>query len=122
MTGMVQANIRAVADHAAQAGVDDLVITWVFQSAEMHRIVAALLPPTVTSMSIQLRAGRETWCRRFEGDPERRGINEHYQERYTSAQATPTDHVIDTDGLTPIEVARRVAEVLALGGDVPHRG
>jgi chloramphenicol 3-O-phosphotransferase len=118
MRGMVHANIRAVADHAAQAGVDLLVITWVFQSTEMHRLVAGLLPPTVTSTSIQLHAGRETWQQRFEGDPERHGINEYYQGRYTSAQATPADHVIDTDGLTPIEVARRVAEVLALGGDV----
>ena len=117
-TGMVHANIRAVADHAARAGVDILVITWVFQSAEMHRLVAGLLPSTVTSMSIQLHAARETWQRRFEGDPDRRGINEYYRERYASAQATPADHVIDTDGLTPIEVARRVAEVLALSGDV----
>ncbi|MBR7837800.1 hypothetical protein KDL01_31285 [Actinospica durhamensis] len=114
---MVHANIRAVADHAAQAGVDILVITWVFQSAEMHRLVVGLLPPTATITSIQLHAGRETWQRRFEGDPERRGINEYYQERYASAQTTPADHVIDTDGLTPTDVARRVAEIIALGGD-----
>lgn len=114
-TGMVQANIRAVADHAAQAGVDILVISWVFQSAEMHGLVAGLLPPTATSVSIQLHASRETWCQRFEADLERRGINEYYQGRYASAQATPADHVIDTDGLTPIEVARRVVEVIGLG-------
>jgi chloramphenicol 3-O-phosphotransferase len=116
--GMVHANIRAVADHAAQAGVDLLLITWVFQSAEMHRLVAGLLPPTATSTSIQLHAGREAWQQRFEGDPERRGIDDYYQERYTSCQATPADHVIDTDGLTPVEVARLIAEILALGGDV----
>ena len=118
MREMVHANIRAVADHAAQAGVDVLVMTWVFHSAEMHRLVAGLLPPATTSTSIQLHAGHATWQQRFEGDPERRGINEHHQERYTSAQATQADHVIDTEGLTPIEVARRVAELLALGGDV----
>lgn len=118
MREMVHANIRAVADHAAQAGVDILLITWVFQSAEMHSLVAGLLPPTATSLSIQLHAGREMWQQRFEGDPERRGMNEHHRERYTSAQATPADHVIDTDGMTPIEVARRVAELLALGADV----
>ena len=112
--GMVHANIRAVAEHAAQAGVDILVITWVFQSTDMHHLVTGLLPPSVTSTSIQLHAGRETWRQRFEGDPERQGINEHHQERYTSAQATPADHVIDTDGLTPTDVARRVADVLAL--------
>jgi chloramphenicol 3-O-phosphotransferase len=117
-TGMVHANIRAVADHAAQAGVDDLVITWVFQSTDMHRLVAGLLPPTATSMSIQLHASPETWRQRFEDDPERRGINEYYQERYASAQTTPADHIIDTDGLTPIEIARRVAEILTFNGDV----
>jgi hypothetical protein len=94
------------------------VITWVFQPAEMHRLVAELLPSTVTSTSIQLRAGRETWQQRFEGDPERPGINEYYQGRYTFAQATPADHVIDTDGLASIEVARRVAGTIALGSDV----
>lgn len=117
MREMVHANIRAVAANAAQTGVDILVITWVFQTSEMHRLVAGLLPPTVTSTSIQLHAGRDVWRRRFEGDPERRGINEYYQERYASAQATPADHVIDTDGLAPVEVARRVAEIIALGGD-----
>ena len=114
MREMVHANIRAMADHAAQAGVDILVISWVFQSPDMHRLVAGLLPPTATSMSIQLHASRETWCRRFEADPERRGINEYYHERYASAQATPADHVIDTDGLTPTEVAHRLAEVIEL--------
>ena len=118
MTGMVHANIRAVAEHAAQAEVDVLVITWVFQSAEMHRLVAGLLPSTATSVSIQLHASRATWQQRFEADPERRGINEHYEARYASAQTTPTDHVIDTDGLTPMEVARRVAEVVALDGSL----
>jgi broad-specificity NMP kinase len=48
MTTMMQANLRSVADHAAQAGVDVLVITWVFQSAEMHRLVSTLLPPSAT--------------------------------------------------------------------------
>lgn len=114
-TAMVEANIRAVADHAAQAGVDVLMITWVFQSAEMHRLVEGLLPPTATRASIQLHAGRETWARRFEGDPERSGINEYYQGRYASAQATPADHVIETDGLTPLEVAHRIAEIIAPG-------
>jgi chloramphenicol 3-O-phosphotransferase len=112
---MVQANLRAVAEHAAQAGVDVLLITWVFQSTEMHRLVAGLLPPGATSVSVQLLASRETWRGRFEADPEREGITEHHKSRYASAQETPADHVVGTDGLTPFEVACRVGEILALG-------
>ena len=115
MKTMVQANLRAVADNAAQAGVDVLLITWVFQSTEMHRLVAGLLPPSVTSLSVQLLASQEAWRRRFEADPERGEVNEFYQGQYASAQGTPADHVIKTDDLTPIEVARRVGEILSLG-------
>jgi chloramphenicol 3-O-phosphotransferase len=111
MTTMVQANLRAVAEHAATAEVDILVITWVFQSAEMHRLVAGLLPPGTPSISVQLHASRKTWHQRFESDPERPGLNDFYTSRYAQAQTTVVDHVVDTDGLTPIEVARRVAEV-----------
>jgi len=116
MKTMVHENLRAVARHAAQASVDVLVITWVFQSAEMHRLVAALLPPDAQAMSVQLHAGHDAWARRFEADPERPGLNEHYESRYAEAQATPADHVVDTDGLTPAEIARRIADVVALGG------
>ena len=112
---MVQANLRAVADHAAQAEVDVLVITWVFQSAEMHRLVVSLLPSGATSVSVQLRATGEVWRRRFEDDPERPSLSEFHHVRYTEAQATPSDHVVETDGLAPVEVARRVAAVIGLG-------
>lgn len=117
MRAMVQANLRAVADHAAQAGVDVLVITWVFQSADMHRLVASLLPPATTNVSIQLHAAWEAWRRRFEADPERGGLNEFYQRRYEAAQATPCDHVVQIDGLAPVDVARRVAALIGLGGN-----
>ncbi|MFI7643175.1 AAA family ATPase [Nonomuraea sp. NPDC049400] len=111
MTTMVRANLRAVAEHAATAEVDILVITWVFQSAEMHRLVAGLLPSGTPAISVQLHASRETWHQRFESDPERPGLTDFYRSRYTQAQTTVVDHVVDTDGLTPFEVARRVAEV-----------
>ncbi|MFC1420694.1 AAA family ATPase [Streptacidiphilus cavernicola] len=113
---LVEANLRAVADNAARAGVDVLLITWVFQSAEMHRLVAGLLPPAVTTVSVQLRASPEAWRRRFEADPERGQVTDFYRGQYASAQQTPADHVIETDGLTPAEVARRVAEILSPGG------
>lgn len=113
---MVEANLRIVADNAARAGVDVLLITWVFQSTEMYRLVAGLLPPAVTSVSVQLRASPEVWRRRFEGDPERGEVDEFRQGRYASAQNIPADHVIETDGLTPLEVARRVGEILSLSG------
>ncbi len=114
MTTMVTANLRAVADHAAVAGVDILVITWVFQTAEMHRLVTAVLPPASTTVSIQLRAERDTWRRRFEADPKRPSVDAFYLGRYTAAQTTPADHVVNTDGLSPIEVGRRVADIIVL--------
>src|SRR5690348_1147281 len=62
MTAMMRANLRSVAGHAKWAGVDVLLITWVFQSAGMHQIVTALLPPASSTLSVQLRAGPETWA------------------------------------------------------------
>lgn len=117
---MVEANIRAVADHAAQAGVDVLLITWVFHKAEVHRIVAGLLPPGSEITTVQLHAGHEVWARRYMGDPERGGgpLARH-EEGYTQTHAVPVDHVVKTDGLTPIEVADAVA--LAIGGALARR-
>jgi AAA domain-containing protein len=112
MKKMVHANLRAVASHAAQAEVDILLITWVFQSTEMHQLVAGLLPPGATTVSVQLRASRDTWRQRFEAA--RPELTEFYRTRYEEAQATPTDHVIDTDGLDPIEAAHRVAALVEL--------
>lgn len=109
MTTMMRANLRAVAGHAAQAGVDVLLITWVFQSAEMHHLVTTLLPPGSRTTSVQMHARYDTWSRRFAMDPERPSLDEFYRSRYAAAQETPADHVVETDGLTPIEVARRVA-------------
>ncbi|MFE0023298.1 AAA family ATPase [Amycolatopsis sp. NPDC059021] len=114
MKTMVQANLRAVAAHAARAKVGILLITWVFQSAEMHRLVTALLPAGTTAVSIHLRAGYDTWHRRFEADPARPPVNEFFQARYEAAQATAADHAIDTDDLTPMEVAHHVAGVIGL--------
>jgi hypothetical protein len=50
------------------------------------------------------------------GDPERGGgpLVQH-EEGYREAHAVPVDHVVKTDGLTPIEVATAVA--LAIGAD-----
>jgi chloramphenicol 3-O-phosphotransferase len=117
---MVHANIRAVADHAAQAGVDVLLITWVFHTADLHRLVAGLLPPDSEITSVQLHAGHEVWTRRYMGDPERGGGPlAHHEEGYTKTHAVPVDHVVKTDGLTPIEVADAVA--LAIGGGLGNR-
>ncbi|MFI9824796.1 AAA family ATPase [Streptomyces sp. NPDC052013] len=124
MRTMVQANLRAVAGNASQAQVDILLITWVFQSAEIHRLVTGLLPAGTTTVSVQLRADHDTWIRRFEADPMRPGVNDFYQGRYAAAQGTPVDHVVETDGLTPMDVARQVAALIGLaeqGESVAHR-
>src|SRR5688500_16992577 len=61
MTAMVQANLRTVASHASQAAVDILLITWVFQSAEFHRLVTGLLPAGAATVSVQLHADHDAW-------------------------------------------------------------
>ena len=91
-----------------------LVIIWVFQSADMHHLVAALLPPASRITSVQLHASHETWSDRFEADSERPSLNDFYQSRYAADQVTPADYVVETDGLTPIEIAHRVAAVVTL--------
>lgn len=114
MKTMVQANLRAVASNAAHAGVDVLLITWVFQSAEMHQLVAGLLPSGTSIQSVQLHADHDEWRRRFAADPARPSIDRFFRSRYEDAQATPVDEVVDTDGLLPAEVARRLAAVMGL--------
>ncbi|MET9970886.1 AAA family ATPase [Streptomyces sp. NPDC006356] len=114
MIAMVQANLRAVASHASQAEVDILLITWVFQSTEIHRLVTGLLPAGAATMSVQLHASHDTWLRRFEADPRRPGLNDFYRSRYAAAQATAADYVVETDGVAPMEVARRVAALVGL--------
>jgi hypothetical protein len=114
MTSMLRANLRAVADNGARAGVDVLVITWVFQSVDMHRLVLSLLPAGTAAVSVQLHASEGTWRRRFEADPERPPVSEFYQHRYEQAQDVAADHVVDTDGLTPGEIAGRVATAAGL--------
>jgi len=49
------------------------------------------------------------------GGPERPGLSEFYRSRYAAAQATPGDSIVDTDGLTPAEIASRVAAAINLG-------
>ncbi|MFD9890175.1 hypothetical protein ACFWY9_12605 [Amycolatopsis sp. NPDC059027] len=114
MKTMVRANLRAVAAHAAQAEVDILLITWVFQSPDMQRLVTALLPAGTPTISIHLRASYDTWRRRFEADPARPAVNDFFRARYEAAQTTTADHVIGTDGLTPLAVAHHVAGIIGL--------
>ncbi|MFD2473879.1 hypothetical protein [Amycolatopsis silviterrae] len=119
MKAMVQANLRAVAANAAEAGVDVLLITWVFQSAEMRQLVTALLPPGTPTISVQLRGNRDTWQQRFAADQARPEIDAFFRARYEAAQTTPADHFVDTDHRDVREVARRVAAAAGLGADPP---
>jgi predicted kinase len=114
MTSMLRANLRAVIGNACETGVEVLLLTWVFQSDEMHGQVAALLPPGVTTVSIQLRADAETWRARFDADPDRPAVNDFFRARYEGAQSTPVDHVVQTDQLSAVGVARQVAELVDL--------
>lgn len=114
MKSMVQGNLRAVLANANLASVDILVVTWVFQTPEMHALVEGLVPAEATVVSIQLHAEIATWRGRYEQDPERPPIDGFFESRYTAAQATAVDHTIDTDGLDPMEVAGLVSLIIGL--------
>lgn len=114
MRELVQRNLRAVAHHAMDAGVDVLVITWVFQSDEMQDLVRGLLPPQCEVRTIQLLVDEPEWRARFLSDPTRPPINEFFESRYRDAQQTAADLKVKTDGLTPTAIAATLAEHLAL--------
>jgi hypothetical protein len=109
---MLHANLRAIVANAHEAGVEVLLITWVFQSVEMHHVITALLPGDAVVLSVQLHASFDTWVRRFESDISRPAVNDFFRDRYAAAQATSTDHVVDTDDVDAGEVARIVARLV----------
>jgi hypothetical protein len=58
---MVQSNLAAVMNNGLIAGVEVLLVTWVFQSPEMHALVRRLAPPEVSLETIQLHVDETTW-------------------------------------------------------------
>lgn len=111
---MVEANLRCVTANAEAAGVDTLVVTWVFQSAEMQALVQGLAPDGADIVRVQLIADETSWRSRFESDTDRPPINDFYVDRYWAAQQTPADHQIDVSTHSPAEVAEVLVDVLGL--------
>jgi hypothetical protein len=112
-TAMVQANLRAVIANADAAGIELLLVTWVFQNQGMHDLVRSLSPRGLTTITVQLHAEPESWRRRFGTDPERPELDDFYRLRYYEAQRTPSDHVLNTDGKLARVVAAELAALLA---------
>jgi hypothetical protein len=113
MTTMMRANLRAVADHSAQAGVDVLLITWVFQSAEMHRLVTTLLPPASRTTSVQLYV-LYVWV----ADPKPRA-----QAFYRKRGFVPDGTAQAEDGVRAIRMVRDVIAVDQMNMDrLRHAG
>ncbi|MBZ2196026.1 AAA family ATPase [Occultella gossypii] len=111
-TAMVQANLRAVIANADAAGMELVLVTWVFQDARMQDLVRSLAPTGLATVSVQLHAEPATWRRRFEADPGRPELGDFYRRRYDEAQRTPSDHVLHTDGKTARAVAVELAALL----------
>lgn len=111
---MVRANLAGVMANAHQGGIDILLVTWVFQHSDMHALVRGLAPEEATIETVQLLASEPIWRRRFEEDHERPPIDAFFESRYVGAQATPTDHRIETDRRDPEEVAAVLATILRL--------
>jgi len=114
MITMMQANLRAVIGNAATAGVELLLVTWVFQQASFHEMLRDLAPDGVKVASVQLLAGEEEWRRRWAADTTRPPIDEFFEDRYRTAQATPADFAVETDGLDAAATARAVAAHVGL--------
>ena len=109
---MVQENLRCVMANASTAGVDTLVITWVFQGPEMHALVEGLAPTDAEVLRVQLVADEESWRARFEADVERPPVNEFFVSRYQAAQLTPVDHRVDVSGDDPSGAAEVLTALL----------
>lgn len=111
---MVESNLRCVLANSLRAGVNVVVVTWVFQNQGMHSLVRALLPDGASVLTIQLLASEERWRERFEGDGDRPAIDDFFLTRYAEAQATPADHRLDTNCMRPHEVAAEVAHLVGI--------
>lgn len=110
-TAMVRANLRSVLRHAADAGMDTVLVTWVFQDSGLHELVQSLAPAGTPTTTVQLVASPEAWSGRLAVRSIAAEHEPFYRGRYAQAQSTPADHVVDTDGLTPAEVAACVADL-----------
>jgi hypothetical protein len=111
---MVQSNLAAVMTNALTAGVDVLVLTWVFQGPEMHALVRRLAPPEASFESIQLLVDESAWRARFGSGGDRPPIDSFYVSRYVGAQSTAADHFLDTTELDPLRAAEVLADMLGL--------
>ncbi|TDE97199.1 hypothetical protein EXU48_03010 [Occultella glacieicola] len=111
-TAMVQANLRAVIANADAAGIELLLVTWVFQDTSMQDLVRTLAPPALPTVSVQLHAEPETWRHRFESDSARPELDDFYRRRYIEAQRTPSDHVLHSDGKDARALARELGQLL----------
>jgi chloramphenicol 3-O-phosphotransferase len=111
---MVQSNLAAVMANAQIAGVDVLVVTWVFQGPEMHDLVRRLAPRETSFVSIQLLVDETTWRARFGSGGNRPALDAFYVSRYVGAQSTAADHFVDTTELDPLRTAETLADILGL--------
>lgn len=113
-TTTTRANLTAVTAAALAARVDVLVITWVFQSTELHDVAASWLPEGVDVVTAQLVADEATWRRRFADDPRRPRLTPFFEGHSAQAQAVPATHVLDTSASDAAAVAGQLVEVLGL--------
>ncbi|HSL58074.1 MAG TPA: hypothetical protein VK866_09560 [Acidimicrobiales bacterium] len=111
---MVESNLRCVLANSARAGVDVVVVTWIFQNEGMHRLVETLLPEGASLQTVQLLASERRWRERFTGDAGRPEIDAFYELRFAEAHATPADHRLDTDRMTPGQVAAELGRIVGI--------
>ncbi|WP_457962507.1 AAA family ATPase [Arthrobacter sp. D1-29] len=109
---MLQRNLQALLANASAAGVDVVIVTWVYQNGEFHKLVAGLAPMKSDTVTIQLRASASVWHERFTLDSARPAIDDFFEHRYLAAQSTPADYIIETDELSESQIATKIFRLL----------
>jgi hypothetical protein len=108
-------NLRAVLANAQRAGVDTVVVTWVFATTAQHDLVRALAPADVDVTTVQLTASESVWRLRFGSDPLRKHPTDVDVQRWAD-HSVDSDHVVATDGLDGQAVGRVLAGLVLSPG------
>ncbi|MHB1445961.1 MAG: hypothetical protein ACYCZV_09940, partial [Acidimicrobiales bacterium] len=97
--------------NASEAGVDVVVVTWIFATADQEALIRGLAPADVDVVTVHLSATEPVWRRRFESDPLRKPVTGVDIDRWAT-RAITADHVVSTDGMAASEVGRAVARLV----------
>ena len=109
---MLHANLRSMLHNAAIAGIDVVIVSWVFQSPTFHDLVVSLAPDNTAHLRIRLDASQPVWEDRLATRPIGEEHRAFYLQRYTEASLSPADHVIQTDHRPVGDIAEETGSLI----------